>query len=100
MSCETFLLRIDCLRWSLLPLILSFSRTRDTRCGQQTSSSRASPSVGLVVIGHDICVLVQQADVWDAREHRGPSVHSPAALTLPSRMLASARPSILTCKTS
>src|SRR6266853_2719132 len=30
MSCETFLLRIDCLRWSLLPLILSFSRTRDT----------------------------------------------------------------------
>src|SRR5204863_9451970 len=99
MSSETCLLRIDYRRVSFLRLILSFNGARDPVRRAEFGTPRKS-SAGLLVLGHDICVLVQQANVWNAREYRGPSVRSLPALTLLSRMLASARASALTCKTS
>src|SRR5438105_2821306 len=73
---------------------------RRNRCGVRRVRALSKSSVDLLPPAHDICVLVQRADVRNAREYRGPSCALCPALTLPSRMLASARPSILTCKTS
>src|SRR5437588_321339 len=69
MSSETWFIKDRLPPSVLFAVILSFNGARDPmRRGE--FGTRGS-SAGLLVLGHDICVLVRRPDVWNAPEYRG-----------------------------